>query len=555
MRSSEYDMKRPVFDIARLQNQQSGQYDYWKLAEILLSGTYRLTTTYPFESLEDVQGVTNFGITPPGREAMQLFNNLVTRYHFGKGMQELDAAEDVVALFEHFRGDEDTLSWMVHNTFCELWMAGNDRNLVDLVLSLSLEQKQAVLLWSSTLPSLPALTSAYSGHLDSALKHICAYAEQPRCQAIDPLPVNFMLTDYNKINSENGKPGYSTLVLNASPVNTLPRALLHEIYSRNREAVLPIEDSTWQRIMRFTIPSELAIQQAENFVRYYIGSDTNSVEFRKNIRYQSGGILAFEDLFTTSWNTLYPVSEFSFDVAHYLKVLAPGQSGLHPHDARLMSAAFSRHLAYASLSAYTPVTITKSLENLKVFFEQAFIAPEPSLFHNFMHLQGPFGKAHVDRYIAQYEDEVTGGYLSRFCSVQAHPCELGERLLSYLGSLHATATDLPPEDANGQLHAYAMAKLVVLTLHRGQELGVFDLKQLSLREFLKKSGLNRSDEARFNQDLRHDTRKFTAAVAALPAPLLTTDVLLCCGLGLSPAALENATESQRERSLMLDLGM
>lgn len=548
-------MQRPVFDIEHLLNQQDGQYDYRHLMEILLSETYRLSTTYPFDSLEDVQGFSNYGITPPGRKAMQLFNNLVTRYHFRNRAQENGASEEIVSLFEHFRSDEDTLNWLVHNTFCELWMAGNDQNLVDLVLSLSLAQKQALLLWSSTLTCLPALTSTYNGHLDSALRHICGYAEQQRCQVIDPMPVNFTLTDYNQINSENGRPGYSTVVLNASPINSLPRALLHEIYSRSREALPPIEDATRQRIMRFTIPSELAIQQAENFLRYYLGSDSNSMEFRKSIREQSGGILAFEDLFTTSWNTLYPVSEFSFDVAYYLKVLAPGQSDLHPHDARVMSAAFSKYLAYASLSAYTPMTITKRLDDLKVFFDQAFIAPEPSLFHNFMHLQGVFGKEQVDRYLDEYEDEITGGYLSRFCSVRAHHGELGERLLSYLGSLHATAINAAPEDASGQLHAHAMAKMVVLTLRRGQDLGVFDLKQLSLREFLKKSGLNRSDEVRFGEDLRHDTRLFAAAVATLPADLISTDVLLCCGLGLSPAALEHATESQRERSLMLDLGL
>lgn len=548
-------MKRPVFDTERLQSQLDAKIDYRRLRKILLSGQFRLSTTYPFDNLEDVQGVANGGINPPGRKAMQLFNSLVTRCHFRNNEQDQDAAEEVVALFEHFRGDEDTLNWLVHGTFCELWMAGNDKNLVDLVLSLSLEQKQALLLWSSTLPRLSALKALHSDHLDSAFRHLCGYAEQQRCQVIDPMPVNFTLTDYNQINSENGRPGYSTVVLNASPVNTLPRALLHEMHARNREAMLPIDDATRQRIMRFSIPTELAIKQAEEFVRYYLGSDINSMQFRKSIHHQSEGILAFEDLFTTSWNTFYPVSDFSFDVAYFLKVLAPGQSKLHPHDARVMSAAFSKHLAYASLSAYNPATITKRLDDLQVFFEQVFIAPEPSLFHNFMHLQGAFGKAQVDRYIEHYEDEITGGYLSRFCTAQAHPGELGERLLSYLGSLHATVNEVAPEDANGQLHAYAMAKMVVLTLHRGQALGVFDLKQLSLRDFLKKSGLNRSDEARFNEDLRHDTRKFTEAVAALPVPLLTTDVLLCCGLGLSPAALENATESQRERSLMLDLGM
>jgi hypothetical protein len=531
-----------------LWNETDGKFNTEQLRAVL-KRKEPLSSPYPFTHISELQILCNDDSPGPQNRVVLCMYALSGRYAASKNAEtELD-----VALFmQRLEQDEHALNWIMHAELGDRWVAGNDQNLVDLVLSMSTLHKCALLCAVSSFGTSELMRLRFGQHLDGALRYLCDYVSQPRCQVIDSLPVNFELNHFNPtmLNGESGQPGRSTVILNASPINTLPRSVLHHIafHGHSLEAV---SAQTRVAIKRFALPTELCHELAYRWIKAFLKPKMNSAEFRNEIDRDTRGTVSFEDVFTTDWNCQYPALTAEFDDFTVVGAVFPGNHHLTRADALQMCRTFSKFIAYGDLGGLSNFMISQHMIDNRDFFEQAFISPEPSLLHNFSHSDGPYGREQVDAYLDHYHDIITGSYISRYSSYAASTAVMGERLLAYLDRLHNPAKDAESSEI---LYHHALAKLVALTLNRGQELGVFDLKELVLATFLKESGMTAGLGSRTG-DPHYDRHLFERALCALPAELVPADVRLCCGVGLTGQELTEASEDQLARSLTLDMGL
>ncbi|AYG48165.1 hypothetical protein DV532_28265 (plasmid) [Pseudomonas sp. Leaf58] len=531
-----------------LWNQTDGKFNSEQL-RVTLKRKEPLSSPYPFTHISELQVLCGDDSPGPQNRVVLCMYALSARYAANK---IAEAELDVALFMQRLEQDEHALNWILHAELGDRWVAGNDQNLVDLVLSMSTLHKCALLCAVTSFGESDLMRLRFGQHLDGALRYLCEYVSQPRCQAIDSLPVNFELNHFNPtmLNGEVGQPGRSTVILNASPVNTLPRSVLHQIafHGHSLEA---ISAQTRATIQRFALPTELCHELAYRWLKEFLKPETNSAEFRNEIDRDTQGTVSFEDVFTTDWNCHYPTLTAEFDDFTVVGTVFPGNHRLNRADVLQMCKVFSKFIAYGDLGGLSNSMIAQHMIDNREFFEQAFIRPEPSLLHNFSHSDGAYGREQVDTYLDHYHDIITGSYISRYSSYAASIAVMGERLLAYLDRLHSPAKDA---ESSEHLYHHALAKLVAMTLKRGQELGVFDLKELVLSTFLTECGMTAGLSGR-SGELHYDRHLFERALCALPAELVTPDVRLCCGVGLTGQELADASEDQLARSLTLDMGL
>jgi hypothetical protein len=534
---------REFKNLHQLSSETDNAYSFKQLREVLRQVDVPLSSPYPFRNIEEVQTLDDDFESPLENRVISVFDEIGGSSKPDKDSQEINA----LMLLERLEHDEHALNWVAHAQFTDSYVAGNDSNLIDLVLRMPTHQKLAMICALSPFDEFTLVSMRYDRHLPEALLFICNYAAQPRCGTIDFLPVNFDLSAYatTLLNAHTGQPGSSSVLLNASPVNTLPKALLLRIAKRGNLGKL--SSKAIEAAKRFSLPTEICHEMAYFLLLAYVSYDSTSEEFRSSIIRDSEGVLEFEDIFTTEWNLEYPVLNAEFSDCDKLYRILPGNSQLDPVDLKAMVATFSKFISYGVIGGLSDDLVAQLMIDNKGFFSQTYESPGKSLLHNFSHSDGTYGREQVDAYIDTYQEIITGSYVSRYKSCAAHVAEMGERLLAYLSKLHS------PVESSKDLYHHALAKILVLSLHHGKEHGVFDLKELTLSQFMKGSGITTSLTPK--DDTLYDLQLLKRALLALPPQMLTLDIKLCCGIRLSKQDLERASEGQAERSFMLDMSL
>lgn len=524
------------------------RFSYDEIRGVIRRQDIPLTSPYPYDKITDLQYVNGFESIGPENRVVTVYYSLINRFAIGKDPE----SEVTLALFmQRIENDPHALNWLVHSELCDRWLAGNDHNLIDLVLTLSAEHKLSLLYAISRLNRSELMQMRYGMHVDQAVQAVCDYASQSRCQFIDYLPVNFELSFFSTslINSEIGAPGSSAVILNASPLNTLPRSLLYEISQQNNIDL--VSDAAKDKAMGFKLPTELSHELSYSMIQEVFESSMTSSEFRSAIAKKTKGTVNFDDIYELEWNTDYPVITSEINDMYKVSDYFPQKNALSTEDNNQMIAVFSKYIAYGSIEGLGRPSCNSMFKENPRFDMDNFTSPGPSLLHNFSHLDAPFGREQIDAYIESYQDVISSGYTSRYASVAAHKPEMGERLLGYLHSMHQPSVNGEPSRS---LYHYALAKLIALTLLRGKALYVFDPKHLSLSDFMKNTGLASSINDS-ETDSTYERHLLEIEIRALPAELRPLDVLLCCGIGASEEELAQASEIQLLRSLSQDLGM
>jgi hypothetical protein len=526
------------------------------LVGILGDRTTSLATRYPYETIEEVQGIIDETTKGPEDEIVSVFNKLRENFDETKSNDETMA---MYLLLQRLEVEPNAVNWLTHAAFCEQHVAGNDQHLVDLIIGLPIISKISLVCAVGGLLRSPLLALRYGPYVDLALNEVSDACSRPGVDKIANMPVNFMLNFHNPsmLNAENGRPGYSTVILNASPINTLPRALLHTTcYIPTSKPF--VTDETLQRIMRgFKAPTELVVNEACYLMDTLLTATSTSTMLREAIADRSKGTLTFEDLVDLEWNNQYPVITTQFSDIQCMSYLLDGKTVLDWPDIQQLSKAMSKIFAYATPDGIDNDFMAQLMIELKPCYDEDLIqSPDRLGLHNFSHYDGDFGVHEIDSYIKANHDIITGSYLSRYSSIAAHTPEMGERLLNYLSKLYSGC------DNPDHMYHYALVKMALLTLKRAEEFDVFDPKNITLYELVNESGMGSDGfrEAPWAKGKRREIFRYDPDLVAkvyewMPESLKSADHKLFLGGSLAPAELEQATGSQQERSLINDLGI
>lgn len=526
------------------------------LVNLLVDRSTSLATRYPYETIEEVQGIIDETTKGPEDEIAYVFTKLMGNF------SETTTTDETMAMYlllQRLEVEPNAVNWLTHALFCEQHVAGNDQHLVDLVIGLPILSKIALICAGNGLLKSPLLALRYGPYADLALNEVSDACSRPGAEKINNMPVNFMLNFHNPsmLNAEDGRPGYSTVILNASPINTLPRALLHLAFYIPSTRPF-VTDATFQRIIQgFKAPTELVVNEAMYMMTHLLTQTATSETLRKGISIRTNGTLTFDDLVDLEWNNQYPVITTGFTDIEGMMCLLKGSSQVDAEDIDRLSKAFSKVFAYASPSDISNEYMAQLMFDLRPVYENDLIqSPDPLGFHNFSHHDGYFGSDEIDSYINAHHDIITGSYLSRYSSVAAHTPEMGERLLNYLSKLYSGCDNLD------DMYHYALVKMALLTLKRAEELDVFDPKNITLYDLVNESGMGSGGfreapwaKGKVREVLRYDPVLVAKVYEWMPESLKSPDHKLFLGMSLPPAELEQATGAQQERSLINDLGI
>jgi hypothetical protein len=526
------------------------------LAALLVDRSTSLASRYPYETIEQVQGIVDETTKGPEDDIVAVFTRLLVDF---SDTTSNDGTMAMFLMLQRLEDEPQAVNWLTHAAFCELHVAGNDQHLVDLIIGLPILSKISLICAANSLLRSPLLALRYGPYVDLALNEVSDACSQPGADQIASMPVNFMLNFHNPsmLNAENGRPGYSTVILNASPITTLPRALLHVAFYIPTTRPF-VTEATFQRIMReFKAPTELVVSEASYVMTHLLTQTSTSETLRKGILIRTQGTLTFDDLVDLEWNNHYPVITSSFNDIEGMNCLLEGNSQVEPQDIDRLSKALSKIFAYASPSGISNEYMTQLMFDISpVYRENLVQSPDPFEFHNFSHHDGYFGSDEIDSYIKANHDIITGSYLSRYSSCAAHTPEMGERLLNYLSKLYSGC------DNCDDMYHYALVMMALLTLKRAEEFDVFDTKNIMLSDLVHKSGMGWDGfrempwaKGKVRENQRYCPNLVAKVYDWMPDSLKSTENKLFLGVSLAPAELDQATGSQQERSLINDLGI
>lgn len=227
--------------------------------------------------------------------------------------EESIAHEVVKPTIENLRHDEHALNWCIREMLKHEAVATSDLNLISMIRWMKPIHKLALLCAYFDFWNLEFLIKLYQSELAPALQAVAVYCRREECSFIDWMPSNnyFTSRSFRFSLCSSGNPGFSTVVLEASPLKTIARTLLaNYAYLMTTEEVKLLRDSLSDLPISpdqamWTLIQMVDISKDNGFRKGHGYSILDSLSLRA-----SGGTILWTDIKSLSWNSYYPTHAF-----------------------------------------------------------------------------------------------------------------------------------------------------------------------------------------------------------------------------------------------------
>lgn len=446
---------------------------------------------------------------------------------------------------QRLRHDSAALNWCVHDMLCNHSIAGNDAHLFNLICKLDADQKLALVAAEYQFWELESLKDIHVPHLIAALKSIKNFCQQPEMNCIEWLATNeqILQSPGDKTLCSSGNIGTSGVVLEASPISTLPRSLIYaysgiltkgEVFKLSSEMEeLPIASDMWLKVV-YKVAGLVRDLSYENALGAEpINLDWLSLE-------ASGAVITWTDIAQHSWNGFYPTTAIDHvDMTTFLKLLK-----LKPFIASSDYASVVQVLAQVYHHSEIDGAYASGFHDLdKDDFALLTTATAHGVGKLMFEQSGIDCQAVIDRYLEDNEQLIASSLTCRALSPSYSFPKPGMDLLCIINHKD-------PQKKTGH-YAHAVVKIHLMALR-------FIKEQCPEDDVLILLGKCRELLCHANTSIDKPwpmPAELEKAYAAMPERLKSPDARLALGLPLTKKQLQQANPELRERSFSIDLGL
>lgn len=384
-------------------------------------------------------------------------NTYVTAFHvldlLRNSMIEESNFHDVVKpTIENLRQDEHALNWCFREMLKIEAVATSDLNLISMIRWMNPTQKLALLCAYFDFWNLECLTKVYQSELVPALLAVAEYCRRKECSFIEWMPSNKYFTSRSLRFSlcSSGNPGFSTVVLEASPLNTIARTLLcnhahlmtvDEVkFLRHSLSDLPISPD--QAI--YTLIKMVDISKENDFRKSNIYGILDSLSLRA-----SGGTIFWADINGLNWSSYYPTHAFFEKNLVDLESLLKSELELTDVEKHEFLRIFANIYHYAKVSSYYlkgELSIGEDTEHLIKSFP--FCGAGRLMFAE----KGANYIDIIDKYFSNYGELIASSIICKFIDSEYSTPIFVRNLL---GILYRSA----PPDEFRKFYVYAIANI------------------------------------------------------------------------------------------------
>jgi hypothetical protein len=501
-----------------------------RIMQCLADDNVAVAGPFPFESIEQVQHFSHHTNRPHSTITE------VLKRAFAANFDE-DEIDFLTAIFDRLERDENALNWALHQELSTSYVSGNDQRLIDVVKSLHPACKLALTAALCGLENTFKTELPYAQNLDPALRQLADLCSGEDAATFRILPTDVPMSPVKT--TTIGDPGITAINANASVINTLPKTVLVRLVESRYAAFI---SATTKSILRdFPMAAGLQLEVIEKI--WGMASHKDCVE-----RGLASGLTTHYKDFVNMPELLQEANPVlggwyqSSRSGHvkFEKVLAPDAWDDPAERLKFLHQIGRLYgMAHLSLSNFTKQSTGK------MGYEKE-LASTPGIppINNFLkEANDHLTTAMIDEHIEQHGDILVASCAYQYRGGAETNREMVQSFLLRL----ALGSDAVPSNI---FYEYGLIRLAMSCKeYLVTNLGI-EVVDNGIDEFCGLLGIDV-----LGAEVPYTVTRKTEVFNLLPLKFQTTENKLLMGVSLTSGELEHATESVRELSLGLDLGL